>query len=344
MITLKNIFKTYKTKNSSLVAVNDVSLNISKGEIFGIIGYSGAGKSSLIRCVNLLEKPDKGQVIVNGQDLTLLTEKSLREARKKIGMIFQGFNLLKTATVYENISLPLKLSGFSTSEIDRRVDNYLSIVGLEDKKFAYPNQLSGGQKQRVAIARTLAHEPEIILSDEATSALDPETTESILELLLKINKEFGITILLITHEMSVIQKICDKVAVMENGNIVEQGCVLDIYSHPKHPTTKKFINSLFPKQISPSVLDSLKKRGPIVSLSFVGSSADKPLLATLPTKFNVFPNILSGHIIQLKKGPFGKIIVSLQGDTSNISESIIYLKDQGVIVEGDELENVLQFS
>lgn len=344
MITLKNIFKTYRTKTSSLDAVNDVSLNISKGEIFGIVGYSGAGKSSLIRCVNLLEKPDKGQVIVNGIDLTTLSDKDLREARKKIGMIFQGFNLLKTATVYENIALPLKLSGFSKSDIDSRVDNYLSIVGLEDKKFAYPSQLSGGQKQRVAIARTLAHEPEIILSDEATSALDPETTESILELLLKINKEFGITILLITHEMSVVQKICDKVAVMDSGKVVEQGNVLDIYSHPKHPTTKKFVNSLFPKQISPSVLDSIRGTGPIVSLSFVGSSANKPLLANLSSKFNVFPNILSGHIIQLKKGPFGKIIVSLQGDEANINESLAYMKEQGVFVEGVESKDVIQYN
>jgi len=344
LITLKNIFKTYRTKTSSLDAVNDVSLNISKGEIFGIVGYSGAGKSSLIRCVNLLEKPDKGQVIVNGIDLTTLSDKDLREARKKIGMIFQGFNLLKTATVYENIALPLKLSGFSKSDIDSRVDNYLSIVGLEDKKFAYPSQLSGGQKQRVAIARTLAHEPEIILSDEATSALDPETTESILELLLKINKEFGITILLITHEMSVVQKICDKVAVMDSGKVVEQGNVLDIYSHPKHPTTKKFVNSLFPKQISPSVLDSIRGTGPIVSLSFVGSSANKPLLANLSSKFNVFPNILSGHIIQLKKGPFGKIIVSLQGDEANINESLAYMKEQGVFVEGVESKDVIQYN
>lgn len=344
MITLKNISKTYKTKNSSLDAVNNVSLTISKGEIFGIIGYSGAGKSSLIRCVNLLEKPDNGQVIVNGQDLTTLPEKLLRDARKKIGMIFQGFNLLKTATVYENIALPLKLSGFSESDIDSRVDNYLTIVGLQDKKYAYPNQLSGGQKQRVAIARTLAHEPEVILSDEATSALDPETTESILELLLKINKEFGITILLITHEMSVIQKICDKVAVMENGKIIEQGHVLDIYSEPQHPTTKKFVDSLFPKQISPTVLDKVKKEGPIVSLSFVGTSTNKPLLALISSKFNVLPNILSGHIIQLKKGPFGKIIVSLQGEEKNIKESLVFMKEQGVFVEGVELENVLQYN
>lgn len=336
MITLKNIYKTYTTKNSSLEAVKDVSFSVEPGEIFGIIGHSGAGKSTLIRCVNLLEKPDSGQVIIAGQNLTSLSDKQLRVARKKIGMIFQGFNLLKTATVYENIALPLKLSGYSQKDIDARVNHYLAIVGLEDKKNAYPGQLSGGQKQRVAIARTLSHEPEIILSDEATSALDPETTESILDLLLKINKEFGITILLITHEMSVIQKICDRVAIMESGEIVEQGCVLDIYSQPQHSTTKKFVNSLFPKEISPFILNAVKDRGPIVTMSFVGNSTNKPLLATLANKFNVFPNILSGHIIQLKKGPFGKIIVSLEGDSINIDKSLQYIKEQGVYVEGVE--------
>ncbi|CCQ19594.1 Methionine import ATP-binding protein MetN 1 [Listeria monocytogenes N53-1] len=228
MIELHQVSKSFNVNGKTVEAVKNVSITVEKGEIFGVVGYSGAGKSTLVRCINLLERPDAGQVVIDGKNLSTLSSKELRVARRKIGMIFQGYNLLKTATVYDNIAKPLKLEGVPKNEIETRVNKYLSIVGLEDKRNNYPSQLSGGQKQRVAIARALAHEPEILLSDEATSALDPETTEAILQLLLKINAELGITIFLITHELDVIQRICDRVAVMENGHLVEQGTVLDI--------------------------------------------------------------------------------------------------------------------
>ncbi|MFC7371867.1 methionine ABC transporter ATP-binding protein [Fictibacillus iocasae] len=334
MIQLQNVSKTFVTKKGSVEALKNVSLDVKKGEIYGVIGYSGAGKSTLIRCVNLLEKPSEGTVSVNGTELTKLPSNKLSESRKKIGMIFQGFNLLKTATVYENISIPLRLSGLPKAEIDHRVKKYLSIVGIEGKADSYPSQLSGGQKQRVAIARALAHEPEILLSDEATSALDPDTTEAILDLLLKINKEFGITILLITHEMKVIQKICDRVAVMENGEVVESGTVLDVFTAPQHDTTKRFVNSIFHHQLPEALLSKLKETGSIVSLSFVDTTPGEPTLALVSKKFNVFPNILSGTITQLKDVPFGRLIVHLQGDDHEISRAIEFLQQQNVLVEG----------
>ncbi|RBN39300.1 methionine ABC transporter ATP-binding protein, partial [Priestia megaterium] len=243
MIELKKTSKTYKVNGKAVEAVKDVSLTINKGEVFGVIGYSGAGKSTLIRCINLLEKPTSGEVIIDGKNLSKLSKQELQKTRRKIGMIFQGYNLLKTATVYDNIAIPLKLEGVNKKLIQERVEKYLSIVGLLDKQNHYPSQLSGGQKQRVAIARALAHEPEILLSDEATSALDPETTEAILSLLLKINKELGLTIFLITHELNVVQRICDRIAVMENGYVVEQGTVVSLFTNPKHPTTKRFVES-----------------------------------------------------------------------------------------------------
>ncbi|WP_223701672.1 methionine ABC transporter ATP-binding protein [Sutcliffiella deserti] len=333
MIKLLNIEKTFITKKGKVDALQDVSLEVQKGEISGVIGYSGAGKSTLIRCVNLLEKPSGGQVIIDGTDLTSLSSQKLLLARRKIGMIFQGFNLLKTATVYENIAIPLRLTGLPKSEIDERVRKYLSIVGLTDKTESYPSQLSGGQKQRVAIARALSHEPEILLSDEATSALDPDTTEAILDLLLKINKELGITILLITHEMHVIQRVCDRVAVMENGKIIEQGKTVDIFTHPKEKTTKKFIDSLFNHQLSEEILTSLRDTGKIVSFKYIGSSSKEPALATISKKYDVYPNILSGNITQLKGEPFGSLLVHLKGPVEETDRSIQYLKEQGVIIE-----------
>ncbi|RXJ04605.1 ATP-binding cassette domain-containing protein [Anaerobacillus alkaliphilus] len=333
MILLKNLSKTYHSKNGKIDALQDVSLEVKKGEVFGVIGYSGAGKSTLIRCVNLLETPDQGEVLINDTNLMKLSQTKLRQERQNIGMIFQGFNLLKTATVYDNIAIPLKLSGIPKNEVDERVKKYLAVVGLEDKQQAYPEQLSGGQKQRVAIARALSHEPEILLSDEATSALDPETTEAILDLLLKINQEFGITILLITHEMHVIQKICDQVAVMENGQIVEQGNVIDLYSNPKHPTTKKFIDSMFTNTIPAPVINDLSAKGPIVKLSFVGHSTGKPALANVVKKFNVYTNILAGNIVQLKNEPYGRMIVHIEGEEEETKKAIASLKDEGVQVE-----------
>ncbi|MBX6395843.1 MAG: methionine ABC transporter ATP-binding protein, partial [Alicyclobacillaceae bacterium] len=336
MIQLENVSKVYETGNRRVEALKQVSLQVDRGEIFGVIGYSGAGKSTLVRCVNLLERPTSGRVIVGGQDLTALSPRELRLARRKIGMIFQGFHLLRTATVYENVAIPLKLAGIPRAEIDKRVNRYLEVVGLSDKRDAYPSQLSGGQKQRVAIARALSHEPEVLLSDEATSALDPDTTEAILDLLSEINRQFGITILLITHEMHVIRRICDRVAVMEDGRIIESGTTLQIFHSPVRETTKKFVNSLFYEPLPASLLDALRQSGPVVALSFAGRSSAEPLLAEVSKRFAVYPNILSGQITQLKAGPVGKLTVHLQGEPEEIRKAVDFLVERGIRVEGGE--------
>ncbi|ANF45564.1 MULTISPECIES: methionine ABC transporter ATP-binding protein [Priestia] len=334
MIELKKTSKTYKVNGKAVEAVKDVSLTINKGEVFGVIGYSGAGKSTLIRCINLLEKPTSGEVIIDGKNLSKLSKQELQKTRRKIGMIFQGYNLLKTATVYDNIAIPLKLEGVNKKLIQERVEKYLSIVGLLDKQNHYPSQLSGGQKQRVAIARALAHEPEILLSDEATSALDPETTEAILCLLLKINKELGLTIFLITHELNVVQRICDRIAVMENGYVVEQGTVVSLFTNPKHPTTKRFVESENTFTIPSEIMASYRSTGKLVSLHFVGNElSEEPALALVSRKFNVLPSILAGGIEQLKNHTLGKLLVHLRGEKEEYEQAITYLTNQGVIVE-----------
>lgn len=336
MITLKNISKTFHTKSGQVDAVKNVNLHIKKGEIHGVIGYSGAGKSTLIRCVNLLERPTAGEVYIGDVELTSLNTARLQEQRKSIGMIFQGFNLLKTATVYDNIAIPLKLTGLKKSEIKKRVDKYIDIVGLADRKNAYPGQLSGGQKQRVAIARALAQEPEILLSDEATSALDPETTESILDLLLKINKEFGITILLITHEMNVIQRICDSVSVMEYGAVVEQDLVTALFVQPQHPTTKRFLNTFHDQQIEGPFLKKLRESGPVFHLTFTGDSTGQPIIALLSKNFDVEPNIIHANVIQLKNDIVGSIVIHLVGKEQDITSALQFLQEQGIGIK--ELE------
>lgn len=333
MIRLENVSKTFRVKRKEVHALQDVSLHVKKGEIFGVIGYSGAGKSTLVRCVNLLEKPTNGRIFVADHELTAMSHHELNKARRKIGMIFQGFNLLKTATVRENVALPLRLSGINKAEIDERVKKYLDIVGLRERADSYPAQLSGGQKQRVAIARALAHEPDVLLSDEATSALDPETTEAILELLLKINEELGVTILLITHEMDVIQKICDRVAVMDEGRIIEQGTVLDMFSNPQHETTKRFVNNVFHDSLPEHIVSSLQSTGKIVTLSFVGDASTEPALAILSRKFDTSPNILAGYITQLKNATYGRLTIHLQGDASEMKKALHYLTEKGVRVE-----------
>ncbi|WP_144551307.1 methionine ABC transporter ATP-binding protein [Bacillus mycoides] len=338
MIELKNVSKVFTTQKGKVEALKPTSLKVEKGEVFGIIGYSGAGKSTLIRCVNLLEKPTTGNIIVNEKDLTTLSSKELAKARQKIGMIFQGFNLLKTVNVYENIALPLRLAGISKTEIAKRVEKYLRIVDLFDRKDAYPSELSGGQKQRVAIARALSYEPEVLLSDEATSALDPETTDSILDLLLEINEKIGITILLITHEMNVIQRICDRVAVMEKGAIAESGTVKEIFTNPQHKTTKKFVNSALAVKIPEEIQKELKNTGEIVTLSFIGNSSGEPALAVATKRFQVYPNILSGNITQLKSESYGKLVVHMQGEKHEVKRALTFLREQGIIVEGGEEE------
>ncbi len=333
MIELNHITKTFETgKKAAVTALDDVSLTVKQGEIFGVIGYSGAGKSTLVRMANLLEKPTSGDVFIDGDNLVTLSKEQLRQKRQRIGMIFQGFNLLKTLTVYQNIAIPLKLTGVSEADINGRVKKYLDIVGLSDKTDVYPNQLSGGQKQRVAIARALSHEPDVLLSDEATSALDPDTTDQILELLLKINRELGITILLITHEMHVIQRICDRVAVMEQGKIIEQGPVVDLYTEPKHHTTKRFVESIFPSQTPSHIIKDLQAEGPILDLTFVGEAAEHPSLSVISNQFKIETNILSGNIVELKDQTFGKLRAHIKGEKDETNKAIDYLTTQGVIV------------
>ena len=333
MIRLENISKEFKTKKGIVRAVDGINLHVKKGEIHGVIGYSGAGKSTLIRCVNLLERPTAGKVWINNVDITSLSLNDLRKTRQKIGMIFQHFNLLKTATVYNNIAVPLKLLGYNDAEVKNRVAKYAEIVGLTEKLESFPSQLSGGQKQRVAIARALAQEPEILLSDEATSALDPETTEAILELLLKINRELGITILLITHEMNVIQKICDDVSVLEAGKVVEYGSAIDLFAKPQHPTTRKFLSTVSQRNLSPSLIQQLNVSGSVIRLTFLGESTGKPLLAEVSKVYDVQPNILTANIIELKNGIVGNIVVHLNGEAHIVQKALTYFTENGVAVE-----------
>lgn len=332
MIILENVTKVFETKKGKVEAVKGINLHVKKGEIHGVIGYSGAGKSTLIRCVNLLERPTSGKVYIQDEETTSLSMNKLREKRKNIGMIFQGFNLLKTATVYDNIAIPLKLMGVKKAEVNERVKKYLEIVGLSEKVNSYPAQLSGGQKQRVAIARALSQEPEILLSDEATSALDPETTESILDLLLKINHELGITILLITHEMNVIQRICDYVYVMENGAVIEEGTTIDLFTKPQQETTQKFLNTISQRKLSAELIGQLNGDGSVIQLTFVGDATGQPMLAEVSQKFKVKPNILTASIIELKNGVVGNMTVHLIGDQEEVTASIEFLKAHQVQV------------
>lgn len=333
MIHLQNIVKQYPSKNGAFNAVDDIDLHVKKGEIHGVIGYSGAGKSTLIRCVNLLERPTSGHVQIGDVNLMTASTEELRQVRQKIGMIFQGFNLLKTATVYDNIAIPLKLLGYTKADVEQKVAKYAEIVGLTDKLPSFPDQLSGGQKQRVAIARALAQEPEILLSDEATSALDPETTDSILDLLLKINQELGITILLITHEMNVIQKICDYVYVLEKGKMVEHNTAIELFKAPQHATTRKFLNTISQRTLSSSLVAQLNLTGAVVRLTFVGESTGKPLIAEISQRFGVAPNILAANIIELKNGIVGNIVVHVEGQVQQIQQITAFLTENGVQIE-----------
>ncbi|WP_010651947.1 methionine ABC transporter ATP-binding protein [Oceanobacillus massiliensis] len=336
MIKLENITKVFPSKNGTVKALNNVNLHVKKGEIHGVIGYSGAGKSTLIRCVNLLEKPTSGSVFIDNVEMTSLSPEKLRKTRQKIGMIFQHFNLLKTATVYDNVAIPLRLLGYDKQEVETRVNKYLDIVDLLEKKHTYPSQLSGGQKQRVAIARALSQDPQVLLSDEATSALDPETTNSILDLLLKINEELEITILLITHEMNVIQKICDYVYVIENGDLIEQGTAIDLFTNPVENTTKKFLNTISQRKLSDNLIAQLKLNGTVTRLTFRGENTGQPLLAQVSQRFKVEPNILTANIMELKNGIVGNLVIHLVGEPHVVAEALQFLREHDVVTE--ELE------
>ncbi|MBU5255004.1 methionine ABC transporter ATP-binding protein [Tissierella praeacuta] len=332
MIKIHNLSKVFTNDKEQLIAVQDVNLNIKKGEIFGIIGLSGAGKSTLIRCLNRLEEPTEGKIFINGIDLINLDKEELRKERKEIGMIFQHFNLLSQKTVYENIAFPLRLEKMDNEKIHNRVNELLEYVDLRDKKDNYPSQLSGGQKQRVAIARAIANNPKILLSDEGTSALDPKTTKSILELLRKIRNELNITIVMITHQMEVVKEICDRVAIMENGKVVEENTVENLFREPKTKIAQTFINSL-QGNIEEEIINPSDFKGKIIRLSFLGDSAKKPIISKVIRKFNIDVNILSGNINELQSTSVGHLILELIGEEEEVNQALLFLRNENVYVE-----------
>ncbi|WP_418223013.1 methionine ABC transporter ATP-binding protein [Clostridium isatidis] len=339
MIELKNLYKSYTTKAGKVEAVKDVTLKINKGDIYGIIGFSGAGKSTLVRCINLLEKPNKGQVIIDGKNLVTLSNMELRKERKKIGMIFQHFNLMKSRTVFENIAYPLRGSGLSKEEIRGKVLSLLKLVELEDKESAYPSQLSGGQKQRVGIARALANDPKVLLCDEATSALDPQTTKSILRLLKEVNKKLNLTIVVITHEMQVVKEICTRVAVMEKGRIVEEGDIFKVFSEPKQEITRNFIESTsilnninYLIEDKSSVVE-IREDEKILKLKYLENSTTEPIISIISREFNVDANIIFGNVEIIEDAPLGGLIVIIRGEEEKVRNVIKYLEKNNVEVE-----------
>ncbi|USK97386.1 methionine ABC transporter ATP-binding protein [Bacillus tropicus] len=328
MISFNNVSKVYESGGQSVHAVEDVTLSVEKGEIFGIIGFSGAGKSTLLRLVNMLERPTAGTISIDDKDITSLSTKELRKLRQRIGMIFQSFNLFNSRTVFGNIAYPLKLAKVPKNEIKERVNELLKFVGLEDKANNYPEQLSGGQKQRVGIARALATSPDILICDEATSALDPETTTEILNLLKKVNREYNLTILLITHEMHVVKEICHRVAVMENGNVIEEGKLFDVFTQPKTKTTQNFVRSVINDHLPESVLAKIQNGGQIYRLTFTGEETGQPVLSYITKNYNVDVNVLYGNIIELQNVLFGNLLVELQGEQREIQKALQHLRLQ----------------
>ncbi len=336
MIELKQLTKIFDSGKTALTAVDDVNLTIDDGEIFGIIGYSGAGKSTLIRILNGLEKPSSGTVDINGQKITDIKGAELRKARQKVSMIFQHFNLLWSRTVQENIEFPLEIAGVPKAKRVARVKELVELVGLDGRENAYPSQLSGGQKQRVGIARALANDPEVLLCDEATSALDPETTDAILDLLVDINKRLGLTIVLITHEMHVIRKICHRVAVMEGGKVVELGDVLEIFQTPKQEITKRFVAQVTESEDSVETIKHLRElypTGELVKLVFVGEQAEQPILTGLIRQYPVEVNIVQGKISHTQRGAYGTLILQLKGSDAEIRQALQFLNQENVQAE-----------
>lgn len=326
MITIEHVSKVFKSKKNSVIGVDDVSMHIEKGEIYGIVGYSGAGKSTLLRCMNILERPTAGKVIIDDVDLLQLSSYELRRARQSIGMIFQGFYLASAKTVFDNVAFALKAAGIPKTKRQTRVLELLDLVGLTDKADQYPAQLSGGQKQRVSIARALANNPKVLLCDEATSALDPSTTKSILALLKKINKEFGITIVLITHEMEVVKEICHKCAVMQDGRMIERGSSYEIFSNPTEELTKQFIDTVLNFELPEKLLATCE--GTILQLQFRGDLASDPVVSDMLQRFKVSGNILHGKVEYINETPLGIFIMELLGDTTEVKEAITYLEQR----------------
>lgn len=337
VIDLKQIDIVFKEKKQTVHAVDHVDLTVERGDVYGIVGYSGAGKSTLVRVINLLQKPTSGTVTVLGDDMLKLSAKDVRAKRKRIGMIFQHFNLMNSLTIAQNVAFPLK-GELPKAELDKKVADLLALVGLQDRANAYPTELSGGQKQRVGIARALASDPEILISDEATSALDPKTTAAILDLLKELNQKLGLTIVLITHEMEAVKQVCNKVAVMEEGRVVERGSLLQIFAQPQAKLTQDFIETTL--QLD-QALESVKKQPAVqhlaesdrlLRLTYVGASTDQPLVATLYKEFDVTANILYGDIQILQDTPFGNLIVVLSGTKENLTEAAKYLEQGDVTV------------
>lgn len=348
MIRLENVSKTFTDSNKEVHAVNNVSLTINDGDIFGIIGFSGAGKSTLVRCINLLEKPTEGKVFVDDAEITALSGKELRKARKKIGMIFQHFNLMPSRTIFGNVAYPLRGSGFSKEEIKEKVHHLLELVGISEKENAFPSQLSGGQKQRVAIARALANDPNILLCDEATSALDPQTTKSILKLLQQLNQTLGITVVVITHEMAVVKEICNRVAVMDHGDVVEEGEVFHVFASPKEPLTRSFIKTTSNLQKIEELIEAdspvvaTKKGELIVRLTYVEKNTSEPLISTVTQKFGIILNIVFADVEIVQNAPIGGTVAIVSGEGSRIDEALQYLRDKNVGVEVIKDDRVLQ--
>ena len=348
MIRLENVSKTFTDSNKEVHAVNNVSLTINDGDIFGIIGFSGAGKSTLVRCINLLEKPTEGKVFVDDAEITALSGKELRKARKKIGMIFQHFDLMPSRTIFGNVAYPLRGSGFSKEEIKEKVHHLLELVGISEKENAFPSQLSGGQKQRVAIARALANDPNILLCDEATSALDPQTTKSILKLLQQLNQTLGITVVVITHEMAVVKEICNRVAVMDHGDVVEEGEVFHVFASPKEPLTRSFIKTTSNLQKIEELIAAdfpvvaTKKGELIVRLTYVEKNTSEPLISTVTQKFGIILNIVFADVEIVQNAPIGGTVAIVSGEGSRIDEALQYLRDKNVGVEVIKDDRVLQ--
>lgn len=347
MIKLEHITQTYVSPDGTAFdALKDVSIHIRSEEIFGIIGRSGAGKSTLVRCINLLNRPTSGSVIVDGQDLTKLPDDDLRKVRRSIGMIFQHFNLLSSRTVYDNIALPLELTGTPKDQIREKITPLIHLVGLDEHANKYPSQLSGGQKQRVGIARALANDPKVLLSDEATSALDPETTVATLELLKRINQELGVTIVMITHEMNVVKQICGRVVVMNKGQIVEEGDVIDIFARPQSETTRALIGQVMARDLPQSIVDTVnasralngRDNVHLLHLSFIGGEVTEPVISLASREFGINFNILRGTVDDLQGRTLGTLTLLVVAPGETYRKAVEFIRDRGVLVE--ESQNV----
>ena len=336
IISFENLSKRYEKKGQIFVALDNVTFKVNKGDAYGLIGFSGAGKSTLLRMVNALETPTEGKVFVKGVDLTSLKESKLREIRKDIGMIFQEFNLLETKTVFDNIAIPLVLRHENKQKIKARVEELLKFVGLEDKAKALPGELSGGQKQRVGIARALATEPEILLCDEATSALDPDTTESILNLLARVNKELNVTILFVTHTIRVVQKLCNKVAILEHGKLVENGSVIDIFSKPKSTIAKRFVETVIPSKIPESIVAELKKyeaNYKVIRIFFHAEHATDDVIWQINAKLGVHTNVMFASVTELQGRVLSIITLQLTGNEEDFKKVEDYINSHGIAFE-----------